>query len=150
MLNEEKVKLMTKLAIYESNAGKKEIPMSRYFRSDYVSYGVVKTLIASTVAYVLIIALCLVYDLEGFMDKLVQMDILELGRRLLIVYVAYMIISILVAVLVYRYKFKKIRESLKTYNAGLKEINRMQEVEGKIREKIEMGGSDQYDESFSI
>lgn len=150
MLNEEKIKLMTKMAIYEQRQGKKEIPMSRYFRSDYISLGIIKTVIASTIAYVLIVALWLFYDFEGFMNRLTEIDIVDWGRTILILYVAYMIISILVAYLVYRYKFRKVRESLKTYNAGLKEITRMQEAEGRIREEIEMGGSDQYDESFSI
>lgn len=150
MLNEEKIKLMTKMAIYEQRRGKKEIPMSRYFRSDYISLGIIKTVIASTIAYVLIVALWLFYDFEGFMNRLTEIDIVDWGRTILILYVAYMIISILVAYLVYRYKFRKVRESLKTYNAGLKEITRMQEAEGRIREEIEMGGSDQYDESFSI
>ena len=150
MLTEEKIKLMTKMAIYEQRRGKKEIPMSRYFRSDYISLGIIKTVIASTIAYVLIVALWLFYDFEGFMNRLTEIDIVDWGRTILILYVAYMIISILVAYLVYRYKFRKVRESLKTYNAGLKEITRMQEAEGRIREEIEMGGSDQYDESFSI
>ena len=31
MVNEEKIRLMTKLAIYEENDGKKEIPLASYF-----------------------------------------------------------------------------------------------------------------------
>lgn len=150
MLNEEKIKLMTKMAVYEQNQGKKEIPMSKFFRSDYISLEMIKTLIASTIAYVLMVALWLLYDLEKFMDDLAQMDVLNLARTILILYIAYLIISMLLAYLVYRYKFTKVRESLKYYNAGLKEINHIQEAEGRIREEIEMGGSDQYDESFGI
>ena len=150
MLNEEKIKLMTKMAVYEQNQGRKEIPMSKFFRSDYISLGMIKTLIASTIAYVFMVALWLLYDLEKFMNDLAQMDVLNLGRTILILYVAYLIISMLIAYLVYRYKCTKVRESLKNYNAGLKEINHIQEAEGRIREEIEMGGSDQYDESFGI
>jgi hypothetical protein len=31
MINEEKVKIMTKLAMYEQGEGKKHLPISRYF-----------------------------------------------------------------------------------------------------------------------
>ena len=34
MLNEEKVRVMTKLAIYEQGEGKKYLPISKYYRSD--------------------------------------------------------------------------------------------------------------------
>ena len=36
MLNREKVILMTKLAVYEQKEGRKEIPLSKYFKSDYI------------------------------------------------------------------------------------------------------------------
>ena len=35
MLNEEKVILMTQMASYEENEGKKNMAIGRYFRSDY-------------------------------------------------------------------------------------------------------------------
>ena len=36
MLNEEKVRYMTELAIFEKNEGKKIFPINRYFKKDYV------------------------------------------------------------------------------------------------------------------
>ena len=36
MLNEEKIKVMNKLAMYEQGEGKKYLPVSRYYRSDYI------------------------------------------------------------------------------------------------------------------
>ena len=35
MLNEERVVLMTKMASYEANEGKKSLAIGSYFRSDY-------------------------------------------------------------------------------------------------------------------
>ena len=34
MLNEEKIKIMNKLAMYEQGEGKKYLPVSKYYRSD--------------------------------------------------------------------------------------------------------------------
>ena len=36
MLNEEKVRYMTELAIFEKNQGKEIFSINRYFKSDYV------------------------------------------------------------------------------------------------------------------
>ena len=37
MLNEEKIILMTQMASYEENEGKKNMAIGRYFRSDYIA-----------------------------------------------------------------------------------------------------------------
>ena len=37
MLNEEKIKIMNKLAMYEQGEGKKYLPVSRYYRSVIIS-----------------------------------------------------------------------------------------------------------------
>ena len=42
MLNEEKIKIMNKLAMYEQGEGKKYLPVSRYYRSDYIGLAMIK------------------------------------------------------------------------------------------------------------
>ena len=46
MLNNRKVRLMTKLAIYEKEDGKEDIRLGRYYRGDYVRYQLLKTIVA--------------------------------------------------------------------------------------------------------
>ena len=38
MLNEERIRLMTKMASYEAREGKEHMPIKQYYRKDYVSY----------------------------------------------------------------------------------------------------------------
>lgn len=42
MINEEKVKIMTKLAMYEQGEGKKYLPISKFYRSDYIGQALIK------------------------------------------------------------------------------------------------------------
>ena len=42
MLNEEKIKIMNKLAMYEQGEGKKYLPVSKYYRSDYIGLAMIK------------------------------------------------------------------------------------------------------------
>ena len=51
MLNEEKVILMTQMASYEENEGKKNMAIGRYFRSDYIAIQVLKSILCATIAY---------------------------------------------------------------------------------------------------
>ena len=42
MINEEKVKIMTKLAMYEQGRAENIFPVSRYYRSDYIGLALIK------------------------------------------------------------------------------------------------------------
>ena len=50
LLNENKIKMMTKMAIYEKNEGKSMLKTAKYFKGDYIAFGVLKTVIATTFA----------------------------------------------------------------------------------------------------
>ena len=47
MLDEEKIKLMTKVTIYEKHQEMGDMILSRYYREDYVQYGCLKTLVGA-------------------------------------------------------------------------------------------------------
>ena len=42
MLNEQKIKKMRKLATYESGKGRKQLRISKYYRSDYIGLSLIK------------------------------------------------------------------------------------------------------------
>ena len=62
MLNEERVVLMTKMASYEANEGKKSLAIGSYFRSDYIGWQVLKSIISATIAFVVVFAMYILYD----------------------------------------------------------------------------------------
>ena len=69
MINEEKVKIMTKLAMYEQGRGRKHLPVSRYYRSDYIGLALIKNFFLVTIGYVLIVAAVAVYFGEYPQDE---------------------------------------------------------------------------------
>lgn len=46
MLNEEKIRLMTGIAMFEKKMMKESIPANRYFKSDYVGSHLIRSFIA--------------------------------------------------------------------------------------------------------
>ena len=66
MLNEERIKLMTKMASYEANEGKRNVSIGSYFRGDYISLQVIKSIINATIAFAICFALFVFYDFEVF------------------------------------------------------------------------------------
>ncbi len=51
MVNREKVILMTHMAQYAEREGTRDAEINQYFRSDYLSFQIVKSVICSTILY---------------------------------------------------------------------------------------------------
>ena len=66
MLNEERIKLMTKMAAYEANEGKRNVAVSSYFRGDYIGLQVIKSIISATIAFLIVFAMfCFSFSKSG-------------------------------------------------------------------------------------
>lgn len=123
MLNEEKVILMTKLASYESREGKKNLAIGNYFRSDYISLQLIKSVIYGTIAFGLMLGLYILYDVENFMQEIYKMDLVQFARNILVLYVVFVAVYGIVSYLVYAYKYSKAKKSLKCYYNNLKKLS---------------------------
>ena len=56
MVNRDRVILMTKMSAFRQREGKKSAAINQYFRSDYVGYQVLKSVISATIVYMILIA----------------------------------------------------------------------------------------------
>lgn len=123
MLNQEKVILMTKLASYEENEGKKNADIGNYFRGDYVAIQVVKSLICATLTFVLIFGMYIFYDLDSFMVEIYKIDLLSYAKNILIYYVITVIVYCVITYLFSTWRYFKARKSLKLFSQNLKKLN---------------------------
>ncbi len=122
MLNEERVILMTKLASYEAGEGKKNVAIGSYFRSDYIGWQVLKSIISATIAFVVVFAMYIFYDFELFMTDIYKMDLLEFCRNILIRYAVVVGGYAIVSYIIYTYRYSKARKSLRLYYRNLKKL----------------------------
>ena len=65
VLNENKVKMMTRMAIYEKNEGKKMLRTAKFFKGDYVSLAVLKSTIATTFAFIIVALMVVLCNTES-------------------------------------------------------------------------------------
>lgn len=69
MVNEEKVRIMTRLASMEKGAGKDVIKEGGYYKADYIRSHVLVSVWSYTVGYILILALGALYHLEYLISE---------------------------------------------------------------------------------
>lgn len=123
MLNEERIILMTKMAAYEANEGKKNMAIGRYFRSDYITIQVIKAVISATIAFAIGFALFIFYDFEVFMQDIYKMDLIVFARNVLIYYAVVVVVYGVIAYGICSYRYAKAKKSLKRYSHNLKKLN---------------------------
>ncbi len=66
---------MTKMAAFRQGEGSKSIAINQYFRSDYVGYQVLKSVIAATVAFCILVLTYVLLHLEDLMREVYNLNI---------------------------------------------------------------------------
>ena len=123
MLNEERVILMTQMASYEENEGKKNVSIGNYFRSDYIAIQVMKSVISATIAFAIVFALFIFYDFEVFMQEIYKMDLITFAKNVLVYYAFTVVTYGIISYGVYSYRYTKAKKSLKRYRNNLKKLS---------------------------
>lgn len=139
MLYEEKIRLMARLAIYENREGKKAKRIAKYFRGDYVSWNVIKTGLAVTIAYITFVALWALYNMEGLLEAVTALNIMDLAKKVLLGYLLVLTMFIIISYVVYTLRYEKSKKSLKKFYKNLRRLEQVG-LEGS-RKLDETGGS---------
>lgn len=125
MLNNKKIRNMTKLAIYEQKEGKEDIRMSKFYKSDYVQYNLLKTCISVTVAYLLVLVMIVVYYSEFIISEAVTLDYKAIGVKVLAIYILIMVTYIIGTIFRYSLKYERSRSRLARYYRRLKSLEKL-------------------------
>ena len=131
MLNEEEIKIMNKLAMYEQGEGKKYLPVSRYYRSDYIGLALIKNFFLVTIGYCLILAGIAAYFGEYLVDNIHKMDLVAVGRNAVIGYVVVLVVFSVATYIQYSVKYHKAKKSVKEYYQELTQLNKIYSREEK-------------------
>lgn len=131
MLNEDRIILMTHMASYEENEGRRNVAIGSYFRGDYIGLQLLKSVISGTIAYALVVAMVIFYDFGTFMQDIYKTDLMELGKTLLFYYMGSLAVYLGISYAVYFHKYNQAKKSLKNYYNHLKQLSYLYEEEGR-------------------
>lgn len=131
MVNVRKVRLMTKLAIYEKKEGKEDIKLGKYFRRDYVRLKILYNILAVTIGYLLVLAMIVAYKMEYLIKEAVNLDYVGIGKLILGVYIIVVTVYVMAAMVGYSMYYDYSRKKLAKYFRMLRLLRNMyQEEEG--------------------
>lgn len=122
MLDNSKIRVMTKLALYEQKSNE-NIRMSKYYKTDYVRLQLIKTILSVTVGYGLLVGMICFFKAEYLLNKAVDINYIRLGQFVVGLYIIILALYVGASFFVYSYKYDKSRKSLSKYYKLLQELN---------------------------
>ena len=78
MIDPKKVRLMTKLAVYEEGPGKKDLKINCYSKRTYVNIKQLESIIAITVAYLLGLGFVLLWNIHRYYFTGIEVPLSEI------------------------------------------------------------------------
>lgn len=131
MLNEERVRLMTKLASYEEKEGKEDFRISAYYRKDYVGIRTWQTFLWVTAGYIMLMGIAVLANLDVLMKHLTVSFVIICGGSVVVGYIVLVVIYAIIAHDLYQKKHNDARKRVKKYNRDLLRLIKMYEKEKK-------------------
>ncbi len=129
MVNVRKVRLMTKLAIYEKEEGKEDIKLGKYFRRDYVRLKVLYNILAVTIGYLMVLAMVGAYQMEYLIKEAVNLDYIGIGKAILGIYIIVVTVYGMAAMVGYGMYYDYSRKKLAKYFRMLRLLRSMYQEE---------------------
>jgi uncharacterized membrane protein YbhN (UPF0104 family) len=131
MVNEEKVKELFQMAVYDKHEEARYRQMGEYYKSDYIGKELVKSVFSGTFVFLLIGALHLMGTLNTFLDSLNNVEWVQSLIDIGLLYICFMALYLFVTYLVYYVRYRTGRRQLKKYYGHLRHLNRAYDHETK-------------------
>ncbi|MCR4743741.1 MAG: hypothetical protein K5894_00755 [Lachnospiraceae bacterium] len=122
MLDKDRIMLMTRMASYENTEGKKMIRITDYFRGDYVAFGMLKTAVAVTISFLTVVGIYIFCNADRFIAEFYETDFQFIIRKMLMVFAVVIIFYLMIAFILYSYRYTQARKSVRVYRKALKKL----------------------------
>ena len=150
MVDERKVRLMTRLAIYEKKEKYKDLVISKYYKRDYVRYNVLKSLVAATIVYWSILAFYVYMEFDSILIKINDVDYFEVMYKLLGGYILFSLAYFFVASIVYSVRYSLAKPGLIRYNSDLRDLIELEGGPMHHARLIEQGKEQSFEASTGV
>ncbi len=125
MIDEERkkrIRLMTKIAIYEKEESKTNEAVAGYFRADYIGLKILGAILSSTMVFCIVFGLYVLCNSETLMIDFYKMDYLEEARKLILYYIGFVASYVCVVTLVFFVKYNKAVKYKRVFSKNLKKL----------------------------
>ena len=134
MLNEDKIKLMANISMFENHQKKYISLVTRYFKSDYISRNLLRAFFGYTLCWALGFLLVILYRAEGIFASMDFAALQEQAVRYGKYYVAGLVCYLLIALIVSVRRYNRGLKEQKIYIAKLRRLEKRYESQNRTKE----------------
>lgn len=128
MVNEEKIKLMTKMAIYESNEGAKDLEISHFDIRQYVTLEMARSILTNSIAFLFVLIVLCVIEMEHVLKIVMKGTFGRYALAAFLIYLVFILITTYYAREQAKQRYKESRPRIKEYKKNLSRLRYMYEV----------------------
>ena len=137
MLSEEKIILMTRLAEFEQGAGQIDLKRTNYYKTDYIRWQIIKTLLSVTGAVFLVLLLVALYNAEYLITNALELDFVNIGKYILVIYIGTSIFFVCLTIAISSIQYEQSKRRVKEYYANMNNLLEYYEEEENNSNKKE-------------
>ena len=123
MLNNKKVEIMSKIALYEHGEGKETLKLNRYLKDDYTSVKVLSSVPLGVLTALLIAALVFCLDTDWPLKLYSTIGGTKTVLLLVGAFVVFVVLYSLFSFYMFRLKYDRHRGNLRRYGLNLKRLD---------------------------
>lgn len=131
MISEERVRIMTKMSLYEKRIGEQDLKISNYYKKDYSSLNTLITILWITVGYAIMAGLVVVSNLDALMENLTMQKMIFLGIVAVGGYLVILIAYLIGASMFYKKKHNVAKRRVKQYYRDLSRLGKIYKKESR-------------------
>lgn len=131
MLDNRKIRLMTRMAIYEKGSAKEDLKISSYYKKDYSSLNTLIAILWITVGYVIIAGLFVLCNLDSLLKNLTFEKLFFMAAIAVGAYLVLLIIYCVCASSFYKSRHNKAKQRVKKYYRDMARLEKMEMKEKK-------------------
>lgn len=133
MINEDRVKQLYRLAIYEKTEEKKHREAGLYYRKDYVMKELIKSFFTGTIAYGLILLLWGVSSWGYIVGKINAFKVADIVVPAILLYIGFMLLYLFATFVIYLTRYERSAKKVAEYRQNLKIMQQMYDREEKLK-----------------
>lgn len=134
MLSEERIKKMIRLSEYESGQGSADLKRVRYLKMDYVRLQMLKTLVSVVVAFLLILGIIAVYNIDYVLQNALDLPLWAIALYGGTSLAAVCLISVIVTCRMASRKYEESSVRAGEYESTLRELINIYDKEDQGQE----------------
>lgn len=139
MIDQEKLKIMTQLALYEKKKGKRDFIVNSFDKDDYIRFQGLKTAVLVTMAFVAMAGLVVLWNMDMLINNF---DVLDYKLLIALICGSFLILLVFYLILSYRKskeEYNSMTPRIRRYQRGLKKMKQFYMVEDKQQRDFEKG-----------